>query len=208
MRLSIDNCFVFQKRIYDEHGSTRSTIPGLFERKSCRAFRLVGDSTRFLYVTFSKNTGRGQVAIALQEMVDNGVKVRDDLPPYVLHDFYSAISDKLHLRYKFLGFTEANLKTGQIIFFCEGEDWDCQRLLKAFGNLEEVYLQHGAGTYAARLSLSFSATVDTVAVCDRECPVSSSFHDLFRTRFLRMKPCSSPIKRLWTGHPSIQMVVA
>ena len=86
MRLSIDSCSVFQKRIYDEHGSTRSTIPGLFERKSCRAFRLVGDSTRFLYVTFSKSTGRGQVALALQEMVDNGVKVRDELPPYVLYE--------------------------------------------------------------------------------------------------------------------------
>ena len=84
-------------------------------------------------------------------------------------NLFIAISDKFYLRYKFLGFTEANLKTGQIIFFREGEDWDCQRLLRAFGDLEEVYLQYGAGTYAARLSLSFSATVDTVAVCNLNC---------------------------------------
>lgn len=68
-------------------------------------------------------------------------------------------------RYKFLGFSESNLKTGQVIFFCEGSDWSCDRLLRAFGDLEKVYLEYGPGAYAARLGLSFSSTIDTIVVC-------------------------------------------
>lgn len=81
---AIDTCSVYQKCIYGNHGHIRYSTPELFARRSCRAFRLVGDSTRFLYVTFSRDMSVGQVAKVLQDFVDNGVSVDPECPSFVL----------------------------------------------------------------------------------------------------------------------------
>ncbi|KAI5114656.1 hypothetical protein M0805_006231, partial [Coniferiporia weirii] len=138
MSLPIDLCPVYSMRIYwTDSGSARTARAELLLRKSCRALRMVRDSTRFLFVAFSRNASDAQVQRILQNLIDEGVQVRDNTPTY-----------------KFLGYTESNLKSGQVMFFKEDETWTCQSLLKAFGNLDEVFLKDGPGKYAARLGLN------------------------------------------------------
>ena len=66
--------------------------------------------------------------------------------------------------YRFLGFTESQVKAGKLMFFREDHEWTVQRLLSSFGDLPSVYLKSGYGKYSARLGLSFSSTVESMDV--------------------------------------------
>ncbi|THG97967.1 hypothetical protein EW145_g7507 [Phellinidium pouzarii] len=135
-------------RVYwDENKTTRTARPELLQRRSCRALRMVGNSTKFLFVTFSRDGTDQQVQAILQKMINDGIRLPDETSLYT-----------------FLGYTESNLKSGQVIFFQEDDVWTCQNILKALGDLDDVFLKYGPGKYAARLGLSFSSTVDTINV--------------------------------------------
>lgn len=68
------------------------------------------------------------------------------------------------IRYTFWGYTESQLKEGNVIFFEEDAVWTVASLKAALGDLESVYLEHGYGKYCARLGLSFSSTVEAFEV--------------------------------------------
>lgn len=82
-------------------------------------------------------------------------------------------------RYRYLGFTESQVKAGKLMFFREDEDWSVERLLFQFGDLPSVYLDSGYGKYAARLGLSFSSTVESLDVC-RVFPVLQGLNVVLR----------------------------
>ncbi|KAF7360099.1 RNA-dependent RNA polymerase [Mycena venus] len=110
-----------------------------------RATRLVGDSTRFMTVAFTKQTRESNLRKWLQDITEPGKSITYDEHEYV-----------------FLGFTENNLKSGHLLFFCEGPDFSVSELKEHFGSdLQAVYEAFGYGKYAARLGLSFSSTVAT-----------------------------------------------
>ena len=70
----------------------------------------------------------------------------------------------LRRSYRFLGFTESQVKAGKLMFFREDNDWTVERVLSSFGDLRAVYLKSGYGKYSARLGLSFSSTVQSLDV--------------------------------------------
>ncbi|KAK7013090.1 RNA-dependent RNA polymerase [Favolaschia claudopus] len=108
-----------------------------------RATRLVGDSKRFLTVSFWNGTNE-QIKEVLEYITRPGEGV--------------IVGGQ---RYEFLGFTENNLKAGILSFFREGPDFTVEGLRHAFGDLKAVYDKDGYGKFAARLGLSFSSTVAT-----------------------------------------------
>ena len=67
-------------------------------------------------------------------------------------------------RYRFLGFTESQVKAGKLMFFREDARWTVESLLSSFGNLPSVYEKSGYGKYSARLGLSFSSTAESFDV--------------------------------------------
>ncbi|KAF7352146.1 RNA-dependent RNA polymerase [Mycena venus] len=108
-----------------------------------RATRLVGDSRRFMTVSFTKAPGE-RIKAWLQQITQTGEGITIDGNKYV-----------------FLGFTESSLKAGHLLFFREGEDFTVETLKQSFGDLKAVYDDYGYGKYAARLGLSFSSTIGT-----------------------------------------------
>ncbi|KAF7353316.1 RNA-dependent RNA polymerase [Mycena sanguinolenta] len=108
-----------------------------------RATRLVGDSKRFMTVSFSPSSKDHQISSWLQTVTDSGI-----------------LLDGVN-KYAYLGFTENNLKAGQLLFFREGPDFTVETLKEKFGDLKAVYDEYGYGKYAARLGLSFSSTIAT-----------------------------------------------
>ncbi|KAJ7697677.1 RNA dependent RNA polymerase-domain-containing protein [Mycena rosella] len=111
-----------------------------------RATRLVGDSRRFMNVSFTKTprtntSGNGSTT--------SPSRAKLSLTPAELS------------AYTFLGFTESNLKAGHVLFFREGTDYTVEGLKEHFGSLKPVYDSFGYGKYAARLGLSFSSTTAT-----------------------------------------------
>ncbi|KAJ7266986.1 RNA dependent RNA polymerase-domain-containing protein [Mycena haematopus] len=110
-----------------------------------RATRLVGDSTRFMTVSFTKKTRENSLKKWLQDITLPGKSIT-----YGEHD------------YVFFGFTESNLKSGHVLFFREGPDFTVSELKDHFGSdLKTVFDTFGYGKYSARLGLSFSSTVAT-----------------------------------------------
>ncbi|KAJ6583101.1 RNA dependent RNA polymerase-domain-containing protein [Mycena vulgaris] len=109
-----------------------------------RATRLVGDSRRFMTVSFTRDSRDGHIKTWLEELTQQGKSItyQDD-------------------EYIFLGYTENNLKAGHLIFFREGDDFTVDELKENFGDLKAVYNASGYGKYAARLGLSFSSTIAT-----------------------------------------------
>ncbi|KAJ7772441.1 hypothetical protein B0H16DRAFT_1769345 [Mycena metata] len=59
---------------------------------------------------------------------------------------------------------KSNLKAGHLLFFREGDDFNVETLLKAFGDLGSIYEASGYGKFAARLGMSFSSTVPTLEI--------------------------------------------
>ncbi|KAJ7731722.1 RNA dependent RNA polymerase-domain-containing protein [Mycena olivaceomarginata] len=109
-----------------------------------RATRLVGDSRRFMTVSFAKGSRDPQIKPWLQQITEPGEGIVVDDNKYV-----------------FFGFTESHLKAGNLLFFREGADFTVETFIQSLGNLPAVYVQSGYGTYAARKGLSFSSTVAT-----------------------------------------------
>ncbi|KAJ7034349.1 RNA dependent RNA polymerase-domain-containing protein [Mycena alexandri] len=112
-----------------------------------RATRQVGDSMRFMTVAFTKGSTEHCMRIWLQAVTQPGESITFDGKKYV-----------------FVGFTESNLKAGHLLFFREGDDFNVETLLKAFGDLRPVYEASGYGKFAARLGMSFSSTVPTLEI--------------------------------------------
>ncbi|RPD55108.1 RdRP-domain-containing protein [Lentinus tigrinus ALCF2SS1-7] len=112
---------------------------------SSRAMRLVNDPTRFLLVSVPKQVNKDVLRATLSRWVHQGVEI------------YS-------IRYRYLGFTESQVKAGRLVFFREDEEWNIERLLARFGDLPSVYFKSGYGKYAARLGLSFSSTVESLDI--------------------------------------------
>ncbi|KAI0368426.1 RdRP-domain-containing protein [Pilatotrama ljubarskyi] len=115
------------------------------EHPSSRATRLVDDATRFLLVSVAKKAEDRVLRGTLSRWTREGVQING-------------------LRYRFLGFTEAQVKAGKLMFFREDHEWTVERLLSDFGDLTAVYLNSGYGKYCARLGLSFSATVGSLDI--------------------------------------------
>ncbi|KAJ7185908.1 RNA dependent RNA polymerase-domain-containing protein [Mycena filopes] len=116
-----------------------------YDVNESRATRLVGDSRRFMSVAFTRNSKDQHLATWLEGISQPGKCIAYEGGHYV-----------------FLGYTENNLKSGQILFFREGEDFTVDQLKDRFGSdLRAVYEAFGYGKYAARLGLSFSSTVAT-----------------------------------------------
>ncbi|KAH9936832.1 RdRP-domain-containing protein [Epithele typhae] len=133
--------------IYTGRTSDGQTIHHVEKQRhpASRATRLVDDSERFFLLSVSKRAEDGPLRPELRRMVHEGIEV-------------SGIS------YRFLGFTDSQVKTGRLMFFHEDEEWTVDRLLSAFGDLPGVYLKSGYGKYSARLGLSFSSTVQSLDV--------------------------------------------
>ncbi|KAJ7193016.1 RNA dependent RNA polymerase-domain-containing protein [Mycena pura] len=90
-----------------------------------RAVRLVGDSTRFMVISFTKTSKERYLKSWLEENTKPGECI--------------AYEGAKHLRYVFLGFTENNLKAGHILFFREGPDFTVEELRDHFGtDLKEI----------------------------------------------------------------------
>ncbi|KAI0637535.1 RdRP-domain-containing protein [Trametes polyzona] len=117
----------------------------LHEHPGSRATRLVDDTTRFLLVSIGKKAEDFTLRSTLSRWVREGVEMRG-------------------VRYRFLGFTESQVKAGKLMFFREDHEWTVKRLLANFGNLGAVYLKSGYGKYCARLGLSFSSTLESLDV--------------------------------------------
>ncbi|KAJ7449020.1 RNA dependent RNA polymerase-domain-containing protein [Mycena galericulata] len=109
-----------------------------------RATRLVGDSRRFMTISFTRGSTDQKIRSWLDDVTqpDKGIDWEGD-------------------KYVFLGFTESNLKAGHLLFFREGPDFSVDELKENFGDLKPVYDAFGYGKYAARLGLSFSSTTAT-----------------------------------------------
>ncbi|KAI8984846.1 RdRP-domain-containing protein [Trametes punicea] len=120
---------------------------GLREHPFSRATRLVGDSTRFLLVSVGKKADDRALRETLLRWTHQGIELNG-------------------IRYRFLGFTEAQVKEGKLMFFHEDHEWTVQRLLSSLGNLSAVFLSYGYGKYSARLGLSFSSTMESVDIPD------------------------------------------
>ncbi|KAJ7359760.1 RNA dependent RNA polymerase-domain-containing protein [Mycena albidolilacea] len=117
-----------------------------------RATRLVGDSTRFMTVSFTKQTREQHLRRWLQDITLPGKSIT-----YGDHE------------YVFFGYTEGNLKAGHVLFFREGPDFTVAELKDHFGrDLNAVYEASGYGKYAARLGLSFSSTAATQEIESEE----------------------------------------
>ncbi|KAI1792587.1 RdRP-domain-containing protein [Ganoderma leucocontextum] len=116
-----------------------------------RAMRAVDHPTRFLVVSVNKKTDNNILRQTLARWVHEGI-------------------DHNGAAYRFLGYTESQVKAGKLMFFREGDDWTVRRLLESFGDLPAVYLKSGYGKYAARLGLSFSSTVQSLDI-PRECAI-------------------------------------
>ncbi|KAI0686125.1 RdRP-domain-containing protein, partial [Earliella scabrosa] len=112
---------------------------------SSRATRLVDDPTRFLLVNVQKTAKDKTVRESILKWQRDGITINDGC-------------------YRFLGFTESQVKAGKLMFFREDHEWTVQRLLSSFGDLQSVYLKSGYGKYSARLGLSFSSTVESMDV--------------------------------------------
>ncbi|OCH93263.1 RdRP-domain-containing protein [Obba rivulosa] len=112
---------------------------------SSRATRLVDDSTRFLLISLNSKLPESTIRQTLRKWVREGVTLVDT-------------------HYAFFGYTENHVKGGRVIFFREDEAWTVERVKKQLGDLDDVFLKHGYGKYAARLGLSFSSTVASLDV--------------------------------------------
>ncbi|KAJ6611238.1 RNA dependent RNA polymerase-domain-containing protein [Mycena sp. CBHHK59/15] len=136
-------------------GNSPTLLPSSAENRTCptdcgpkavhrsRATRLVGDSTRFMTVAFTKQIRETNLRKWLQDITEPGKSITYDEHEYV-----------------FLGFTENNLKSGHLLFFREGPVFSVSKLKEHFGSyLQAVYEVFGYSKYAARLGLSFSSTV-------------------------------------------------
>ena len=78
-------------------------------------------------------------------------------------------------RFVFFGFTESNLKEGQLILIRADEEHPSRdELLRWLGKLDEVFEKDGPGKYAARLGMAFTSTVKTIYA--RATPFPSAFH--------------------------------
>ncbi|KAJ7430524.1 RNA dependent RNA polymerase-domain-containing protein [Mycena galericulata] len=109
-----------------------------------RATRLVGDSNRFITVSFKKNLSDRDIKAWLEKLTKPGEGITFD-----------------DGKYMFLGYTESHLKAGHVLFFREDDQFTVEGLKDKFGDLKAVYDNSGYGKYAARLGLSFSSTVIT-----------------------------------------------
>ncbi|KAI9059056.1 RdRP-domain-containing protein [Trametes sanguinea] len=128
---------------------------GLREYASSRAMRAVDDPSRFLLVHIGRIGDDAEVRETLSRWTRIGVVINRD----------SATGST---RYRFLGFTETQLKQGEVMFFREDHVWTVKRLLESFGNLEHVFHMSGYGKYSAGLGLSFYSTIESLEVLDRE----------------------------------------
>ncbi|TBU29169.1 RdRP-domain-containing protein [Dichomitus squalens] len=116
-----------------------------------RATRLVQDTTRFLLVSVNKKARDSTLRQTLARWIYEGIEHNGTV-------------------YRFLGYTESQVKAGKLMFFHEGEGWTVERMLESFGDLPGVYLKSGYGKYAARLGLSFSSTVQSLDI-PLECAI-------------------------------------
>ena len=66
--------------------------------------------------------------------------------------------------YTSFGITETSIKEGYIILPHEGGKVTVNGLLSTLGDLEDIYLKNGPGSYAARRGMSFSLTTETMKV--------------------------------------------
>jgi RNA-dependent RNA polymerase len=135
----------------------------------CRATRLVGDSTRFLFLGFSEGAKDHQILRCLNDLVESKstIKWKDHNHQYASHyGTHSRLSIRAH-RYTFFGYTESSMKSGQVILFREDSEWTVESLRSRLGNVFEVFVKSGAGKYAARLGLAFSATTESIDVRSR-----------------------------------------
>ena len=128
-----------------------------------RGTRAVDHSTRYLLVTVNKKVEDRVLRPTIARWVHEGIDRNGDVSVYIPCSRCSSCFNLLH-RYRFLGYTESQVKAGKLMFFCEGDDWTVERLLESFGNLPAVYLKSGYGKYAARLGMSFSSTVQSLDV--------------------------------------------
>ncbi|KAJ6464452.1 RdRP-domain-containing protein [Mycena sanguinolenta] len=137
------NCVPFTRLQFDLSDQAGKPELKEYDGHESRATRLVGDSKRFLTVSFTVNSNGHQIRSWLQRAIDSGIHLGE--------------VDK----YAYLGFTENNLKAGHLLFFREGPDFTVETLKQRFGDLKAVYDEYGYGKYAARLGLSFSSTIAT-----------------------------------------------
>ncbi|OCB88345.1 RdRP-domain-containing protein [Sanghuangporus baumii] len=126
-------------------------------RPSCRAFRLVGDSLKFLFLRVPRSYPGSKLRLALKSIIQDGLTI----------EFRIGQGNFEYLKFAFLGFTESTLKSGQIILLqkrVNNADTTphVSSVLLDFGDLQDVFRRHGPGKYVARLGLSFSATIQSV----------------------------------------------
>eukprot|EP01117_Protostelium_nocturnum_P010573 TRINITY_DN3802_c0_g1_i1.p1 TRINITY_DN3802_c0_g1~~TRINITY_DN3802_c0_g1_i1.p1 ORF type:complete len:1137 (-),score=391.48 TRINITY_DN3802_c0_g1_i1:32-3442(-) len=112
---------------------------------SCRAFRLVdNDMERFLAVLFPIQSNRKNRINLIRGCMINGIELEGKL-------------------YRFLGFSDNDLKEQRQIYFLEGSDYTAQSLLEAFGDLKSVWRKEGA-KYFARFGMCFSSSIAAMKI--------------------------------------------
>ncbi len=112
----------------------------------CRAYRRF-PADRFLWLQLP------------QEIFERQSKIKE-----ILQTTFTRTDDNgVPHEYEFLGTTDSKLKdtTTKVVGFFESSP-DCTScdVLNSFGDLQSVLERHGAGKYIARLTLSFSTTID------------------------------------------------
>ncbi|KZT74627.1 hypothetical protein DAEQUDRAFT_660542, partial [Daedalea quercina L-15889] len=127
---------------------TSVTDPEEQPHHSFRAARLVGDSRRFLFVTFPREElDSWAIRSRLSRWIKNGLHLQDT-------------------QYAWLGYSDSHVKSGKVVLFREDMGWTVSRLLREIGDVRQVFVRHGYGKYAARLGLSFSSTIDALDIGD------------------------------------------
>ncbi|KAL5488413.1 hypothetical protein ACEPAI_6531 [Sanghuangporus weigelae] len=150
-------CDVWNARLPLDYDSGTFVDAYRRSRPSCRAFRLVGDSLKFLFLKVPRSYPGSKLRPALKSIIQDGLTIK----------FRIGQGDLGFLQFAFLGFTESTLKSGQIILLQKRVNNvdttpHVSSLLLDFGELRDVFRRHGPGKYVARLGLSFSATVQSV----------------------------------------------
>ncbi|KAI0717592.1 RdRP-domain-containing protein [Cerioporus squamosus] len=133
---------------FPDGSNLREVQPATQRHPSSRAMRLVDDPTRFLLVSLPRKLADYIARDTLVRWVREGVEANG-------------------VRYRYLGFTESQVKAGKLMFFREDEEWSVESILARLGDLPSVYLTSGYGKYAARLGLSFSSTLESLDIPPR-----------------------------------------
>lgn len=172
---TVDLCEVWVARLplcYGTDGKYYSVKGAVSRRPSCRAFRMVEDSRRFLFLKVPPEFDRKTLPDALRHLRCNGICLV--IPECVFTDFRHFRHHRIHslvnsatlqqtkkIRYRFFGFTEADLKHDALIFLRDnGQKPTREELVHRLG-MDNVI---DPGRYVASLDHVFMPSVELFSV--------------------------------------------